>query len=76
MNFKFISLLITNALLCASSSLNKRDLEPLRGQGDITYYGEGGSDPAPTGPDGASPGACALTPRNKDYFAALVIILY
>eukprot|EP00833_Pecoramyces_ruminatium_P005733 jgi/Orpsp1_1/1179765/evm.model.c7180000070683.1 len=78
MNFKNFYLLIANALLCTSvrSHLYERDYEPLSGQGDITYYGEGGSDPAPTDAYGGSPGACALAPRNKNYFAALNYVQY
>jgi len=79
MNLKHFSLLITNILLCHSlphQLLNKRGNEPLRGQGDVTYYGEGGSDPAPTGPEGGSPGACGVAPRNEKYFAALNYVQY
>ena len=78
MNSLIISLLITHVLLCTSLPvhLNERSNESLSGKGDITYYGEGGSDPAPTGLDGGSPGACALAPRKKDYFAAFVNIIY
>ncbi|ORX57303.1 hypothetical protein BCR36DRAFT_580713 [Piromyces finnis] len=78
MNFKLISVLLTNILLCHSlpHPLNKRIDESLSGQGDVTYYGEGGSDPAPTGPEGGSPGACGVAPRNNKYFAALNYIQY
>jgi len=75
MNFKFISFLLTNILLCQALPHNKRS-DVLRGQGDVTYYGEGGSDPAPTGPEGGSPGACGVAPRNSKYFAALNYIQY
>jgi len=78
MNFKIFSILIAKVLLYTpvTSKLYERGLQPLSGQGDITYYGEGGSDPAPTGPGGGSPGACALAPKNNNYFAALNYIQY
>jgi len=74
MNLIFIYILIANILLCNSLpfSLNKKGYESLSGQGDMTYYGEGGSDPAPTGAKGEHPGACGIEPRNSKYFAALV----